>query len=61
MPTVQQRGAAVIEARGSSSARRRPRTRRIDHVRDWVLGTADGDWVLDGRRVRRLATACPRA
>ena len=44
IPTVQQRGAAIIEARGSSSAASAANA-AIDHVRDWVLGTPDGDWV----------------
>lgn len=44
IPTVQQRGAAVIEARGASSAASAANA-AIDHVRDWVLGTPDGDWV----------------
>ena len=58
IPTVQQRGAAIIEARG---ARRRPRAANaaIDHVHDWVLGTAAGDWV--SMAIRPTApTACPR-
>ena len=44
IPTVQQRGAAIIEARGLSSAASAANA-AIDHVRDWVLGTPDGDWV----------------
>jgi malate dehydrogenase len=44
IPTVQQRGAAVIEARGSSSAASAANA-AVDHVRSWALGTADGDWV----------------
>ena len=44
LPTVQQRGAAVIEARGSSSAASAA-SAAVDHVRDWVHGTAPGDWV----------------
>ncbi len=44
LPTVQQRGAAIIEARGASSAASAANA-TIDHMRDWVLGTADGDWV----------------
>ena len=44
IPTVQQRGAAIIEARGSSSAASAA-SAAVDHVRDWVLGTPDGDWV----------------
>ena len=44
IPTVQQRGAAVIKARGSSSAASAA-SAAIDHMRDWALGTPDGDWV----------------
>jgi malate dehydrogenase len=44
IPTVQKRGAAIIEARGMSSAASAANA-AIDHVRDWVLGTPDGDWV----------------
>jgi malate dehydrogenase len=44
IPTVQKRGAAIIEARGSSSAASAANA-AIDHVRDWVLGTPPGDWV----------------
>jgi malate dehydrogenase len=44
IPTVQKRGAAIIEARGASSAASAANA-AIDHVRDWVLGTPDGDWV----------------
>ena len=44
IPTVQQRGAAVIKARGLSSAASAANA-AIDHVHDWALGTADGDWV----------------
>jgi malate dehydrogenase len=44
IPTVQQRGAAIIEARGASSAASAA-SAAIDHVRDWALGTPDGDWV----------------
>ena len=43
IPTVQQRGAAVIKARGSSSAASAA-SAAIDHVRIWMLGTAAGDW-----------------
>jgi malate dehydrogenase len=43
IPVVQQRGAAIIKARGSSSAASAA-SAAIDHVRDWVAGTADGDW-----------------
>ncbi len=44
IPTVQKRGAAIIEARGASSAASAANA-AIDHVRDWVAGTPDGDWV----------------
>jgi malate dehydrogenase len=44
IPTVQQRGAAVIKARGASSAASAA-SAAIDHVHDWVLGSASGDWV----------------
>jgi malate dehydrogenase len=44
IPTVQQRGAAIIEARGSSSAASAANA-AIDHVRTWSDGTPDGDWV----------------
>ena len=44
IPTVQKRGAAIIEARGASSAASAA-SAAIDHMRDWVLGTPDGDWV----------------
>ena len=44
VPTVQQRGAAIIEARGSSSAASAA-SAAVDHVHDWVHGTPEGDWV----------------
>jgi malate dehydrogenase len=44
IPTVAKRGAAIIEARGASSAKSAA-SAAIDHVHDWVLGTPDGDWV----------------
>jgi len=43
IPTVAKRGAAIIEARGSSSAASAA-SAAIDHVHDWVLGTPEGDW-----------------
>ncbi|MGB5951592.1 MAG: malate dehydrogenase [Ornithinimicrobium sp.] len=43
IPTVAGRGAAIIDARGSSSAASAAAA-TIDHTRDWVGGTADGDW-----------------
>jgi malate dehydrogenase len=47
IPTVAKRGAAIIEARGASSAASAANA-AIDHVRDWVLGTPEGDWVSMG-------------
>ncbi|NBS57462.1 MAG: malate dehydrogenase [Betaproteobacteria bacterium] len=47
IPTVQKRGAAIIEARGLSSAASAANA-AIDHIRDWSLGTAAGDWVSMG-------------
>jgi len=47
IPTVQKRGAAIIEARGLSSAASAA-SAAIDHVRDWVHGTPEGDWVSMG-------------
>jgi malate dehydrogenase len=44
IPTVQQRGAAIIEARGLSSAASAANA-ALDHMRTWALGTAEGDWV----------------
>ena len=44
IPAVQQRGAAIIEARGASSAASAA-SAAIDHVHDWVLGTPKGSWV----------------
>ncbi len=44
LPKVQQRGAAIIEARGASSAASAANA-TVDHVRDWVHGTPEGDWV----------------
>ncbi len=44
LPTVQKRGAAIIAARGASSAASAANA-AVDHVRDWALGTPDGDWV----------------
>ena len=40
---MQQRGAAIIQARGASSAASAA-SAAIDHMHDWALGTADGDW-----------------
>ncbi|MDH4175802.1 MAG: malate dehydrogenase [Betaproteobacteria bacterium] len=47
IPTVQKRGAAIIEARGLSSAASAANA-AIDHVRSWALGTPAGDWVSMG-------------
>ena len=44
IPTVAKRGAAIIEARGASSAASAANA-AIDHMHDWALGTPDGDWV----------------
>ena len=44
IPTVAKRGAAIIEARGASSAASAA-SAAIDHVHDWVLGTPEGEWV----------------
>ena len=44
IPLVQQRGAAIIEARGASSAASAA-SAAIDHMRDWTLGTPEDDWV----------------
>jgi malate dehydrogenase len=44
IPTVQKRGAAIIDARGMSSAASAANA-AIDHVHDWVLGTPENDWV----------------
>ncbi|WP_431972139.1 malate dehydrogenase [Nocardia sp. bgisy134] len=43
VPTVQQRGTAIIQARGASSAASAA-SAAIDHIHDWVLGTPAGDW-----------------
>ena len=47
IPTVQQRGAAIIKARGASSAASAA-SAAIDHMRSWALGSAEGDWVSMG-------------
>jgi len=47
IPVVQQRGAAIIKARGASSAASAA-SAAIDHMHDWVLGSRDGDWVSMG-------------
>jgi len=43
IPTVQQRGTAIIQARGASSAASAA-SAAIDHIHDWVLGTPEGEW-----------------
>ena len=56
IPTVAKRGAAIIEARGASSAASAANA-AIDHMRSWALGTPEGDWVsmavVVGRQLRR--------
>jgi malate dehydrogenase len=47
IPTVQQRGASIIEARGASSAASAA-SAAVDHMREWVTGTQEGDWVSMG-------------
>jgi malate dehydrogenase len=47
IPTVGKRGAAIIDARGASSAASAANA-AIDHMRDWVQGTPDGDWASMG-------------
>lgn len=47
IPTVAKRGAAIIEARGASSAASAA-SAAVDHIHDWVLGTPDGDWTSMG-------------
>jgi len=47
IPTVAKRGAAIIDARGASSAASAA-SAAVDHIRDWSLGTPDGDWVSMG-------------
>ena len=47
IPTVQKRGAAIIEARGASSAASAANA-AMDHIRDWIKGTRPGDWVTMG-------------
>ena len=44
IPTVAKRGAAIIDARGASSAASAANA-AVDHIRSWTLGTAEGDWV----------------
>jgi malate dehydrogenase len=47
IPTIQQRGAAIIQARGLSSAASAANA-AMDHVRDWISGSREGDWVSMG-------------
>ncbi|NHK27383.1 malate dehydrogenase [Parvularcula flava] len=47
IPEVQQRGAAIIKARGASSAASAA-SAAIDHMRSWALGTTDGEWISMG-------------
>jgi malate dehydrogenase len=47
IPTVQKRGAAIIAARGLSSAASAA-SAAIDHMRDWAMGTPEGDWISMG-------------
>jgi malate dehydrogenase len=47
IPVVQQRGAAIINARGSSSAASAASS-ALNHMRTWILGTDEGDWVSMG-------------
>jgi malate dehydrogenase len=47
IPTVQQRGAQIIKARGTSSAASAASS-AMDHIHDWALGSRDGDWVSMG-------------
>jgi malate dehydrogenase len=47
IPTVQQRGAAIIKARGASSAASAA-SAAVDHMRTWALGTTKGDWISMG-------------
>lgn len=47
IPTVATRGAAIIEARGASSAASAANA-AIDHIHDWAVGTPEGDWVSAG-------------
>jgi malate dehydrogenase len=49
IPSVAKRGAAIIEARGASSAASAANA-AIAHVRDWAMGTPEGDWVSVGLR-----------
>jgi malate dehydrogenase len=47
IPTVQKRGAAIIDARGLSSAASAANA-AIDHMRDWVFGTKNNNWISMG-------------
>ena len=58
LPTVGKRGAAIIEARGLSSAASAANA-AIDHMRDWALGTK-GEWVTMGMPIATASTASRR-
>ena len=60
IPTVAKRGAAIIEARGASSAASAANA-AVDHIRSWALGTPEGDWVSMAVPSATAPTACPRA
>ena len=60
IPVVQQRGAAVIEARGASSAASAA-SAALNHVHDWMLGTAPDDWVSMGHCLDRGLRGAGRA
>jgi len=47
IPVIQKRGAAIIDARGLSSAASAANA-AMNHVRDWIFGTPQGDWVSMG-------------
>ena len=53
-PTVAKRGAAIIEARGASSAASAANA-AIDHMYSWIHGTPEGEWVTRRCHVRRHA------
>ncbi len=53
IPTVAKRGAAIIDARGSSSAASAA-SATIDAAHDWLYGSADGDWVSMAVALRRF-------
>ncbi len=59
IPTVGKRGAAIIEARGLSSAASAANA-AVDHMRTWALGTAKGDWASAWPSAPTAPTASPR-